>query len=172
MGYGSYYIQDYLKGVAPNRYNNPEFDTRTVTLNNVYNQYTILNSIYHRIDSILSDIQTTLFVELQDLELGTAKNLLRINLRSSGVIAGVILESYLSKVVSNHSLTLPKKNPTLSDFNEVLKNNDVYDTTVWRKISYLGDLRNICAHKKDIEPIKEQVEELISGVHWVTKNIF
>jgi len=40
------------------------------------------------------------------------------------------------------------------------------------KISYLGDIRNICAHKKDVEPTKEQVEELINGVNWVTKNVF
>lgn len=172
MGYGNYYIQDYLKGVDPNRWNTPDFDTKEETLKNVYNQYTILISINDRIDSVLSDIQTTLFVELQDIELGTAQSLLKINLRSSGVIAGVVLESYLSKVTDNHSLTLSKKNPTLSDFNEVLKNNNIYDTTVWRKISYLSDIRNICAHKKDTEPTKEQVEELINGVHWVTKNIF
>jgi hypothetical protein len=97
---------------------------------------------------------------------------LKINLRSSGVIAGVVLESYLSKVTDNHKLTLPKKNPTLSDFNEVLKNNNIYDTSVWRKISYLSDIRNMCAHKKDTEPKKAQVEELITGVHWVTKNVF
>lgn len=172
MGYGSYYIQDYIKGVAPNSYRTPDFDTTNETLKNVYNQYTILVSINDRIDNILSDIHTNLLIELQDTELETAKSLLKINIRSSGVIAGVILESYLSSVTSNHSLTLSKRNPTLSDFNEVLKNNDIIDTTVWRKISYLGDIRNICAHKKDIDPTKDQVEELIAGVNWVTKNVF
>lgn len=172
MGYGNYYIQDYLKGVGPNRWNTPDFDTKEETLKNVYNQYTILISINDRIDSILSDIKTNLLIELQDTELETAKSLLKVNIRSSGVIAGVILESYLSSVTDNHSLTLSKRNPTLSDFNEVLKNNNIIDTTVWRKISYLGDIRNICAHKKDSEPTKEQVEELIAGVNWVTKNVF
>lgn len=172
MGYGSYYIQDYLKGVAPNKWNSPDFDTKEETLKNVYNQYTILVSINDRVDSILADIQTSLLVELQDSELETAKTLLKVNVRAGGVIAGIVLESYLASVVNNHGLALSKRTPTLSDFNEVLKNNNIIDTTVWRKISYLGDIRNICAHKKDIEPKKEQVEELITGVNWVSKNVF
>ncbi|HEY0667630.1 MAG TPA: hypothetical protein VGD22_05610 [Sphingobacteriaceae bacterium] len=172
MGYGCYYIQDFLKGVAPNKWNTPDFDTKEETVKNIYNQYTILCSINDRIDNVIADIQTNLLVELQDTELETATSLLKVNIRSSGVIAGVVLESYLSSVTKNHRLTLTKRNPTLSDFNEVLKNSNIIDTTVWRKISYLGDFRNICAHKKDVEPAKEQVEELISGVNWVTKNVF
>ena len=157
MGYGDYYIQDYFKGVVPNKWRYPDFDTEEETLKNVYNQFTILVSINDRIDSILADIQTNLLVELQDIELETAKSLLKVNIRSSGVIAGVILESYLSSVTSNHNLALSKKNPTLSDLNEVLKNNNIIDMAVWRKISYLSDIRNIRAHKKNVEPIKEQV---------------
>jgi hypothetical protein len=172
LGYGSYYIQDYLKAVVPGGYAYAEFDSEVETSKNVYNQYTILLSVIDRIDSVLGDIQTSLFVELQDNELETAKNLLKINLRASGVIAGVVLESYLANVTNNHKLKITKRNPTLSDFNESLKNNDIIDTTVWRKISYLSDIRNICAHKKDIEPTKDQVEELIAGVHWVAKNVF
>ena len=172
MGYGDYYIQDYFKNVVPNKSNYPNFNAETETFRNVYNQYTILISINNRIDSILADIQTNLLVEFQDTELETAKSLLKVNIRSSGVIAGVILESYLSSVTRNHSLTLSKRNPTLSDFNEILKNNNVIDTTVWRKISYLSDIRNTCAHKKDVDPTKEQVEDLIVGVNWVTKNVF
>jgi hypothetical protein len=172
MGYGNYYIQDYLKGVAPNKLSNPNFDPKKETFKNVYNQHTILLSINDRIDCILADIQTNLLIELQDTELETAKSLLKVNIRASGVIAGVILESYLSSVTNNYSLTISKRNPTLSDFNDVLKKNNIIDTTVWRKITYLGDIRNICAHKKDIEPTKDQVEELINGVNWITKNVF
>ncbi|MDI9312939.1 MAG: hypothetical protein QM535_22200 [Limnohabitans sp.] len=32
--------------------------------------------------------------------------------------------------------------------------------------------RNKCAYNKDVEPIKEQVEELIESVNWVIKNVF
>jgi len=172
MGYGDYYIQDYLKGVAPNSWNTPNFDAKEETLKNVSNQYTILVSINDRIDTVLSDIQTNLLIELQDTELETAKSLIKINLRASGIIAGVVLESYLSSVTKNHGITFRKKNPTLSDFNEALKSDNIYGTAEWRKVSYLGDIRNICAHKKNDEPTKEQIEDLINGVNWVTKNIF
>ncbi len=172
MGYGNYYIQDYLKGVVPNRWNTPDFDTKKETLKNVYNQYTILVSINDRIDTVLADIQTNLLIELQDTELETARALIKINLRASGIIAGVVLESYLSSVTKYHGISFRKKNPTLSDFNEALKSNNIYGTAEWRKISYLGDIRNICAHKKNVEPTKEQIEDLISGVNWVMKNIF
>lgn len=172
LTYGTYVIQDYIKGVVPAGYQYENFDSDQQTITNVYNQYTILHSVYERIDSILADIQTYLYTEVQDLELESARSLLRVNVRSSGVIAGVILEGYLHKIVDKHEIKISKKNPTLSEFNELLKANNIYDTTVWRKISYLGDIRNTCAHKKEKDPTKEQVEELIEGVNWVTKNIF
>lgn len=169
LTYGTYVIQDYLKGIVPSYYS--DFNSMKETLNNFYNQYTILTSIYERMDSVLSDIQSTLFIELQDLELDTARSLIKVNLRSSGVIAGVILETHLNKVSGNHAIKIPKKSPTISDYNEALKNNGIYDIITWRKVTYLGDIRNICAHKKEKEPTKEQIEELIDGVHWVIKTI-
>ncbi|WP_029038049.1 DUF4145 domain-containing protein [Salinimicrobium xinjiangense] len=171
MGYGSYYIQDYLKGVAPNSFHNPNFDTKEQTLQNMYNQYTILLAVDERKDMALNDLKSSLMIELQDNELDTAKSLLKVNLRASGVVAGVVLEGYLENVVAHHKLKIAKRNPTLSHYNEALKSNGIYDTTVWRKISYLADIRNICAHKGK-EPTKDQVEELIDGVHWTTKNVF
>lgn len=102
LGFGTYVIQDYLKGVAPGGFNVGEFDVNKETLHNLYNQYTILKSVYLRIDSLLNELQTNVFIELQDLELATAKTLTKINVRSAGVIAGVILEAYLQKVVLRH----------------------------------------------------------------------
>jgi hypothetical protein len=43
---------------------------------------------------------------------------------------------------------------------------------MWRKVQYLGDIRNLCSHQKDTEPTEEQVKELIDGVNAVIKNIF
>ena len=172
LGYGTYVIQDYIKGVAPSSYTYSDFNTKGEALKNLYNQYTILGAIAPRVNSILADIQSALYIELQDLELDTAKSLLKVNVRSAGVIAGVILEGYLSKILNKHNLKSQKKNPTLSEFNEILKTNNVYDLSVWRKISYLGDIRNNCAHKNEKEPTKEQVEELIEGTNWVSKNVF
>ena len=66
---------------------------------------------------------------------------------------------------------IKKKSPTIADYNDVLKDN-VYDTVEWRKVQYLGDARNLCGHKKDREPTKDEVEELISGTERIIKTIF
>jgi hypothetical protein len=85
---------------------------------------------------------------------------------------GVVIEGHLQKIVANHGVRIKKKNPTIADLNGSLKTASIVDTPAWRKIAYLADLRNLCSHKKNIEPTKEQVEELIQGVEWLTKNIF
>lgn len=119
LGYGTYVIQDYLKGVVPSQYSYSDFNSKEQTLKNLYNQYTILSSVYNRIDSLLSELETALLIELQDLEIETSRTLLKVNVRSAGVIAGVVLETYLHKVVDRHSIKITKKNLTLSEFNEL-----------------------------------------------------
>ncbi len=171
LGYGTYVIQDYIKGVVPNNRDYPNFDSKSQALQNLYNQYTIFHSIWGRLDSAINDIKKSLFSELQDLELENAKSLLKINIRAAGIIAGVILESYLHTIVESHKIKMSKKTPTFIDLNEALKSNQIYDIATWRKISYLADIRNLCAHSKGKEPTKEQVEDLIEGVNWVMKNI-
>ena len=69
-------------------------------------------------------------------------------------------------------MKIAKKNPTIADLNDPLKAASVIDTPAWRKISFLADLRNLCSHKKDAEPTKDQVEDLIQGAEWLTKNVF
>ncbi len=112
------------------------------------------------------------YLELQDKELETAENLLKINVRAAGSLGGVILENHLQKVMQNHHIIISKKNPTISDMNEPLKGNNVYDLAIYRKIQYLGDIRNLCSHKKDREPTEAEVRELISGVNEIIKTIF
>jgi hypothetical protein len=83
-----------------------------------------------------------------------------------------VIEGHLQKVAQAHSIKIAKNNPTIADLNDPLKAASVIDTPMWRKISFLADLRNLCSHKKDTEPTKEQVEELIQGAEWLTKNVF
>jgi hypothetical protein len=85
---------------------------------------------------------------------------------------GVVIEGHLQKVASSHGITVPKKNPTIAELNDPLKSAAVIDTPAWRKISFLADLRNLCSHKKEAEPTKMQVEELIQGAEWLMKNVF
>lgn len=172
LGYGTYVIQDFFKGVIPSELTHPDFDTKAQVIKGFLNQLTILNSLIYRIDSALNNIEEGIYIELQDAELNTAKGLLKVNLRAAGALAGVVIETYLQKVAKQHAVSIAKKNPTISDLNDPLKNAGVIDTPTWRKISYLADIRNLCAHKKDVDPSKEQTDEIIEGANWLIKNVY
>jgi hypothetical protein len=172
LWYGTYVIQDYLKGVAPGGYQHEGFDTRAQVVQCFVNQLAILNAIEDRIDSVLANIEGELYAELQDNEVVIARKLLKISPRAAGALVGVVIEGHLQKVADSHGIKIAKKNPTIADLNDPLKAASVIDTAGWRKISFLADLRNLCSHKKDSEPSKEQVEELIGGAEWLTKNVF
>lgn len=172
LGYGTYVIQDYFKGVAPNKLHYPEFDTRVQVLQSFFNQLTILNAVSERVDSVLANIEEELYAELQDSELAIARQLAKISVRAAGALVGVVIEGHLQKVAQAHAVKVAKKYPTIADLNDPLKAASVIDIPTWRKISFLADLRNLCSHKKDVEPTKEQVEELIQGAGWLTKNVF
>ncbi|WP_223519652.1 hypothetical protein [Pseudomonas sp. GL-B-19] len=172
LGYGTYAIQDYFKGVAPSKFNYPEFNSAAQVVTAFINQLTIFKSIIDRAESLLGNIEDELYAEIQDSEIVVAKQLIKISPRAAGALMGVVIEGHLQKVAQNHEIKIAKKSPTISDLNDPLKNAAVIDTPTWRKITYLADIRNICSHKKDEEPTKEQVQELIDGADWLIKNVF
>lgn len=98
--------------------------------------------------------------------------MLKINVRAAGSLAGVVLENHLQRVMQNHHVTVSKKNPTISEMNNLLKSNEIYDLPTWKKVEYLGSIRNLCSHKKEREPKKQEVEELIAGVNKVIKEVY
>lgn len=167
-----YTIKDFFSKIDPYPLKTAQnFNRENSFRLSIVNQYSILNSISKRIDSILNDLESNLILEFHELEIKNSKELLKINIRASGVLCGVILESHLKKVCEDNNVSLSKKNNTLSDYNEQLKNNSIITNTIWKKILYLSDIRNLCSHKKEEEPTKEQVQELIEGTDWVLKNI-
>ena len=172
--FSNYVIQDYIKGVgARTDYNDrPLWDINNTIQIRVVNQMQILSSLSSRIDSVLQDVTGHLFSELQDKELEAAQQLLKISPRASGALAGVVLERHLQRVFKSHALSTRKKNPTISDLNDPLKQAGVYGVPVWRKIQLLADIRNMCSHQKDDEPTKAQVTELIDGVNSIIKTVF
>lgn len=172
LGYGTYAIQDFFKGAAPAGYQYENWDSPRQVLTCFFNQLTILKAIYDSFDSILVNIEAELYAELQDNEVVVARQLIKVNLRAAGALVGVLIEGHLQKVAAAHSVKVIKKNPTIADLNDPLKSASVIDISTWRKISYLADLRNLCSHKKDPEPTKDQVRELIDGAEWLTKNVF
>ncbi len=120
----------------------------------------------------MSNIEGELYAELQDNEIAVARQLLKVSPRAAGALVGVLIEGHLQKMADSRGIKIAKKNPTIADLNDPLKAASVTDTASWRKISFLADLRNLCSHKKDVDPTKDQVEELISGAEWLTKNVF
>ena len=170
----NYVIQDFIMGRRARTLvsTGPLWNINNRTTIRVYNQLQILQSLETRIDSVLSDVQGSLLSELQDKELATAEELLKVNVRAAGSLAGVVLENHLQKVMQNHHVTASKKSPTISEMNNLLKSNEIYDLPTWKKVEYLGSIRNLCSHKKEREPKKEEVEELIAGVNKVIKETY
>lgn len=168
----TYSISDYLSGIRITRLGQPAFDAVSVGLGKFNQQISIVRTAEGRLDSVLTDIGQTLHAEILDNELGAARSLLKAShIRSAGVIAGVVLEGHLKKLIADHAVTF-RKTATLSNLNDALKGAGVYDPPQWRQIQYLADIRNLCGHKSDRDPEREEVESLIDGVAKITKTLF
>ena len=125
-----------------------------------------------RFESSLFDIRTLVQADLFDNGLDAADDLNNKGFsRGAGAIAGVVLEGHLATIGENHELSVPK-NPTISKLNDLLKDKGVLDIPTWRFVQHLGDLRNLCDHKRDDDPTKQQMQELIEGVRKITKTVF
>ena len=119
------------------------------------------------------DIKQLVQADLFDSELEAAEELNKNGfIRGAGAVAGVVIEKHLEEVCNNHEVKTKKKNPTINDLNQNLKDSDIIDTKTWRFIQRLADLRNLCDHNKKKAPTKEDVDELISGVSKISKTIF
>lgn len=169
-------IQDWLRGIrsSVNDFTGKKyFEDFEITAMRFNMQLDILKSAESRFESSLFDIKQVLQADLFDSELDAARELLKNGfLRGAGAIAGVILEKHLEEVCSNHKINVTNKNPSISDFNDLLKNNNAVDVPNWRFIQRLGDLRNFCVHNKKREPTPEEVNELIEGTEKILKTIF
>lgn len=135
-------------------------------------QVNMVQACLDTFDSKLNDIQTIVQADIFDSEIETAKHLHKRGfLRAAGAVCGVVLEKHFAVICTKRNIVLKKKNPTIADYNDALKDN-AYDTIEWRRIQRLGDIRNLCDHSKDREPMKDEVEELISGTERTIKTVF
>ena len=172
----TYKIQDWLMGLraSPNKFTGEvPFDDFAAVSMRFAVQLKILKSVEARFESSLFDIRQLVQADLFDSELETARELLKNGfLRAAGVVAGVVLEFHLSQVCTNHGITSKKKDPSIADFNDLLKSSNVIDVPQWRFIQRLGDLRNLCGHKKHREPTSDEITELIDGVEKIMKTLY
>lgn len=170
----NYVIEDYLKDTVITA----GFDKKVVAsppdaIPVFQQQLNILNSVNARFESSLFDIKQLLQADLLDAELQTAKLLAKNEfLRSAGTICGLVLEKHLVQVCHSHNLKLNKKNPSIADFNDLLKKQEIYDFPQWRLIQYLGQIRDLCCRNKKAAPTADDVTDMIDGVEKVIKTIF
>jgi hypothetical protein len=174
ISYENYRIEDHLQGLTVTRgYNKEKVVGPDAAIPHFRQQLNILKAVKARFESALFDIRQLVQSDLLDSELESAGVLAKSGFnRAAGAVAGVVLEKHLGQVCDNHALKVSKKNPTIGDLNDLLKQSDVMEVHQWRFIQHLGDVRNLCDHDKKVEPTKEQVADLIEGVAKVVKTLF
>ena len=176
VSFENYVIEDHLQGLTMTRTIGLEKEKLVgpeAAIPRFRQQVNILKAVRKRFKSSLFDIKQLLQADLFDSELEAAKELNNKGFsRGAGAMAGVVLERHLSQVCENHKLGVKKSRPTINDFGQSLKDNEVIDLQEWRFIQHLADLRNLCDHNKEKEPGKDEINELISGVEKVSKRVY
>ena len=171
--YGNYVIEDYLQNLVVTASYGDRKVGPEAAISQFQQQLNILKSVKQRFKSSLFDIKQLVQADLFDSELEVAQELNKKGFsRGAGAVAGVVSESHLLQVCENHNLKISKKDPAIGDLNDLLKTSRVIETSVWRYIQHLGDLRNKCDHKKTSDPTPEEIEELIEGVKKISKTVF
>lgn len=172
----TYSIQDWLLGVqsaVDRRTAEKFFDDFGVVVMRFRTQLSILTAVNARFESSLFDIRQLVQADFFDSELDAAGELLKNGFsRAAGVISGVVLEKHLQEVCASHNIPIRKKNPTIGDLNDALKDSSVVDIPMWRQIQRLGDLRNLCVHQREREPTDDEVAELVQGCGKVSKTVY
>lgn len=170
--YETYTISDYLIGLVKTRGSQYVFKPSSI-ITKFSQQFQILKSLETRFESSLYDIKQLLQADLFDSEIDAAKELCKKGFfRAAGAICGVVIEKHLHEVCTQRNIKVSKKNPAINDYNQLLKDNDVIDTPTWRLIQRLGDLRNLCDHKKADEPNEDNIKDLIEGSDKVIKTVY
>lgn len=169
----NYVIEDALDGLTTSFGGGRVISEPKCALIKFQRQLAILHSVKQTFKSSLFSLKTMLQADLFDDDILAAKNLNKNGfVRAAGAMCGVVIEKHLSEICENHELKVNKANPTINDFNDLLKSNNINQISNFRKIQYLADIRNKCDHNKKEEPTREEVNELIDGTTWLIKNIF
>lgn len=131
IDYETYTVSDYLVGlIVQDSWGTTKVDTKAV-LSKFEQQLNIVKSLKDRFDSSLYEIRQLLQADLFDSEIAVARELLKKGfVRAAGAVTGVVLEKHLLVVCQNHDLTSRKKTPSINDFNQLLKDNDVIEYSV------------------------------------------
>lgn len=167
-------IRDYLQGLRITRgWEEKVIADGDSAIPKFVQQLNIVKAARDKLDSALIDLTAILQADLFDSEIDSARALAKAGyLRAGGAICGVVIEKHLRQACDTHSITIRKKNPSISDLNQALKDDDAISVPQWRFMQHLADIRNLCDHAKGKEPSKEEIEDLMAGTERILKTVF
>lgn len=170
----NYMIRDYLQGLKVTRgWEKDVVADGSSAIPEFAQQLNIVGAAKSTLGSRLMDLMAVLQADLFDTEIETAGVLAKAGyLRAAGAICGVVIEKHLLHICDVHGVMVRKKNPGISDLNQLLRDADTLTVPQWRFIQHLADIRNICDHAKGREPTREEIEDLVSGAEKVLKTVF
>lgn len=111
-------------------------------------------------------VQTRITADVFDDFLDRADYLLESgDFPAAAVIAGCVLEDGLRKICDREGVTFPPSpKPTISTFNQGLKNKGFYGKPVFHHVTSLGALRNHAAHGEWTEFAEDDVVKMVNDV--------
>ena len=136
-------------------------------------QLSILSGVVSCFDSSLLDIQSEIYYEYQEDEIEAAVEVLKINVRAAGIIGRLVIEKHLKTIAEKRLIAVQSKqhNPGLADYILALRRFGCIQEPEKKKLEYLKEIGNKCAHDKGVEPNEAEVSELLDGAKWCLANI-
>lgn len=138
----------------------------------VEGQINIINSIKENFNDVLFNIESELSYSVFNSEIHSAKELKKHkHLRAAGAVVGVVIEKHLKMVCSKRNLKMRKSNPSISDYNDLLKSDKVIDMATWRLLQRSADIRNYCVHSKERDPKPDEIDDIIRSAEKIISEI-
>jgi hypothetical protein len=170
----NYTIEDYLRNTVVTS----GFDKKVVAgpadaIPLIQQQLNILESVTVSLESTIVEITEMLQADLLDKMLVAATEMAKNGLaRSSGGICSAILQQHFETLKHKYELKLPKKAPSLKDYNEAFQKAEIYDFATARHIQYLIEIRDICVKDTKKAPTANDIDQLLAGTARMIKNIY
>jgi hypothetical protein len=166
---GCYVIRDYLLGRDVEE--DDDSEARREVTRRYTSQLAILKSVTDRLAWGQMDTADQAERGLQLALLETARDLMNINERSAGALAGKVLELYLRKLAAKHQLKFRKQAPPLREYIDALHTAKVLDIPVHAQATWLAEIGDRSRAPGE-SPTKPQVRDLIDGTQWLITNVF
>lgn len=143
-----------------------DFEDQVVVSTRITHMKSIVGSIPAYMKARLYDIELAVAHGFACDELSEAEVLLKSGfVRAAGGMAGVVLERHLKLLCGRQQPPLKYiKTAGISKLNDILRDAGVYDVVQWRKVQWMGDVRNACDHAGSSEPAKEDIQDLIKEI--------